>query len=267
MIRAIRRWRSATRSDLDVRPWLVRGAPLLTAAWLAQPAAAEPLWSFAHASGNHLDWSARTSAASGKRDFSYLEIEAGAGYAWGEAYGFFDLENPLNGRHEAAGRERRTAAKALLRHRIGSSPFEWYGQIYDLRTSGFHEQNRIVGLGANLTLGSVRFKPFLGAHQVDASHFQGANGAMLGWLALVDLTLGGRQLQFSHWHETEFARDAEYLRDARGRSRRVGHNGALSLWLPLAPRLAAGLHFRYADDKLGAAVSQRAMIYSLRWTF
>ena len=79
---------------------------LLTSAALATPAFAddaEPhtldrLWSFANVSVNYLDWSngteARTASNVAKSDFTYVEIEGGVGFSWGEFYGFFDFENP-----------------------------------------------------------------------------------------------------------------------------------------------------------------------------
>ena len=81
----------------------VLGAILTTPLMADEAAQSHPLdrlWSFANVSVNYLDWSngteARTASNAAKSDFMFLEIEGGAGFSWGEFYGFFDFENPTN---------------------------------------------------------------------------------------------------------------------------------------------------------------------------
>lgn len=65
-------------------------------------AQAEQFYGFSNMSVNYLDWTAKAEERSNggyggaKEDFVYLEIEGGAGYSWGDVYGFVDLENPEN---------------------------------------------------------------------------------------------------------------------------------------------------------------------------
>lgn len=226
------------------------------------PVRAEPLWSFADVSINYLDWSGRTTRATGKQDFTFLEIEGGAGYRWGEVYGFFDSENP--GRQ---GSERRTAAKGVLRLNLGESDYNLYLQVYDFDAHGFHEQNRVLGVGRNFTHGAFWIKPFLGVHHAETTFFNDWNGGMLGWVFGYDRTIRGEKFSLTNWTEIEFARDRRYLVDAAGQSQRSCLNGALALWWRATKDISLGLQYRYADRKLGSATYQDAWITTLRADF
>ena len=52
-------------------------------------------YSFIDTSINYLDWSISTEKNSPQKDFTYLELEGGAGWDWGEFYSFADIEQPL----------------------------------------------------------------------------------------------------------------------------------------------------------------------------
>lgn len=252
---------------------------------LAAPAAlASNDWSFKNVSVNWLDWSNgtedRTNAGAfgGKKDFAYLELEGGFGGSWGEAYGFFDIENPGMGSTETDSRDqRRYAAKAVARFNLGEvsgMPVQLYTHLYDTRDHhNFFDQNRVLGLGTSWSNGNFWIKPFIGAHQELKSgvgaHF---NGWMAGYVAGYSFTAFGQSFMATQWHETEFARKDRFL--AMGnpdggvtQGKKTGQNGAVALWWNVNKALTTGVQYRYADDKLGSAAQQNAMIYSVKYNF
>lgn len=259
-------------------PALLGGALLLPTGLQADTLT--PLWSFANASLNYLDWSAgteaRTTDNAAKGDFFYLELEGGVGFDWGEFYGFADLENPGNSRFdEASGGQdnRRTAAKLTSHLYLGDSPFSLYAHVYDFRDPGFNsrEQDQVLGLGYRHTFASgLWIKPFLGAARVQSSGHTGMNGYMAGWVAGYDFQAFDQDFSLTQWHEQTFDRDDAYLTqnyvgEAAGP---VGTNGAVSLWWHPHERLTAGVQYRYANNKLGTPNAyQNAMIYTLKFNF
>ncbi|WP_062260110.1 outer membrane protein OmpK [Endozoicomonas arenosclerae] len=246
---------------------LLRNATLALAAVTAaftSTANAEYQYGFSNVSISRLDWSDGTEerTAGGKKDFTYLELEGGAGFDWGEIYGFIDLENPHKSNKEDDGDGRRVAMKGTMRLNLGDTGFNLYGQVYDLSTDGFNEQNRVVGFGYNFAQGSFFFKPFIGLHNAQTTYFSGNNGYMLGWVLGYGFKAFGEDFMVTNWHETEFNRDEDY---AEGKE--TGQNGAVSLWWNATDTITAGLQYRYADDKLGADTYQNAMIYTLKYNF
>ncbi|MXR35982.1 outer membrane protein OmpK [Craterilacuibacter sinensis] len=251
---------------------------------LAAPAAlASNDWSFKNVSVNWLDWSngteARTEAGfAGKKDFAFLELEGGFGGSWGEAYGFFDIENPGHNAKEVDSKDnRRYAAKVSTRFNlaeVAGMPVQLYGQIYDSREhNGFFDQNRVLGLGTSWSRGNFWIKPFIGAHQElkqdVGAHF---NGWMAGYVAGYSFTAFGQSFMATQWHETEFARKDRYLSmfDAAGnevKGGKTGNNGAVALWWNVNKALTTGVQYRYADQKLGVTGYQNAMIYSVKYNF
>jgi len=259
---------------------------LVAASILATPAAfAGNDWSFKNVSVNYLDWSngteQRTNAGAfaGKKDFTLLEIEGGFGGDWGEAYGFFDVENPTKGTDERDSREnRRLVAKAVGRFnlvQLGSVPLQAYVHIYDLRDTGssFFSQNRVLGLGTSLSNGNFWIKPFIGGHQQFESNIGAhANGVMAGYVAGYSFQMFGQSFMATQWHETEFNRDDKYLTmgsPAGGvtKGNATGQNGAVSLWWNVSKEFTTGVQYRYADQKLGSASYQNAMIYTAKYNF
>ncbi|MBF7052873.1 ion channel protein Tsx [Halomonas sp. KAO] len=239
---------------------------------------ATPLWSFANVSANYLDWSSgsetRTASNAAKSDFVYLELEGGAGYSWGEFYGFLDFENPGNDRfdEDSGGKDNfRTAAKVTTHLYMGETPFSVYAHVYDFRDYGFEarEQDQILGLGYRHTFDNgLWFKPFLGAARVQSDGFTGMNGFMAGWVAGYDFSVLDQAFSLTQWHEQTFDRDDDYLRQnyIGDKAGEVGTNGALSLWWHPHRRLTAGVQYRYADNKLGTPGQyQNAMIYTLKF--
>ncbi|GKW50296.1 outer membrane protein OmpK [Halomonas sp. NCCP-2165] len=257
-------------------PALLGGALLLPTGLQADTLS--PVWSFANVSLNYLDWSdgteARTADNAAKGDFFYLEAEGGAGFSWGEFYGFYDLENPHNDSLEEDGRDNRRSAFKVTSHLyLGDSPFSLYAHVYDFRDYGFEveEQDRVLGLGYRHTFANgLWIKPFLARAWVESGSggFDGSNGYMAGWVAGYDFQAFGQDFSLTQWHEQTFDRDAAYLAqnyvgEAAGS---VGTNGAVSLWWHPHERLTTGVQYRYAQDKLGTPDAyQNAMIYTLKF--
>ncbi|STQ90926.1 outer membrane protein OmpK [Iodobacter fluviatilis] len=258
---------------------------LVAASIIATPAAfAGNDWSFKNVSVNWLDWSGGTEtrtnagAFAGKKDFAFLEVEGGFGGDWGEAYGFFDVENPTKGASETDGRDkRRYAAKAIARFnlvQLGGVPVQAYVHLYDARDHGtFFSQNRVLGLGTSLSNGNFWIKPFIGGHQqFDRNIGAHANGVMAGYVAGYSFQMFGQSFMATQWHETEFNRDDKFLTmgsPAGGvtQGNATGQNGAVSLWWNVSKEFTTGVQYRYADQKLGSASYQNAMIYTAKYNF
>ena len=236
-----------------------------------------PLWSFANVSVNYLDWSngteSRTSTNAAKSDFTYVEIEGGAGFSWGEFYGFFDFENPTNDQFDesSGGKDNfRTAGKVTSHIYLGDSPLSLYAHVYDFRDYGYNsrEQDQILGLGYRTTFANgLWFKPFIGAARVQSDGYTGMNGYMAGWVAGYDFAALDQNFSVTNWHEQTFGRDDDYLVQnyVGDKAGSVGTNGALSLWWHPNDLITTGVQYRYSDNKLGTPNDyQNAMIYSVK---
>lgn len=227
--------------------------------------ASQPLWAkydfgFGNVSLNYLDWDKGTENKSTKKDFSYLEIEGGSQFSWGELYGFFDLENP--GR---SGDEIRTASKASIRYYLGSTGFSLYAHEYSFHSLGFSDQNRVVGMGYQWVGEKWWFKPFFGYHEVSQTFYSGANGYMMGWIAGYGFSFAEKNFLLTQWHEIEIDRNEAYA-NGNGDSK-ASQNGAIGAWMDIRSDLTVGLQMRYAQDKLGTAGKMSASIWSLKYNF
>ncbi|MFB0824558.1 outer membrane protein OmpK [Chromobacterium violaceum] len=230
-------------------------------------------YSFANVSANWLDWSDRTTQQSYKQDFGYLEAEGGLGAKWGELYGFFDIENPGKGNGNTEGRDRRFTTKVVGRYNlaeVGGVPVQLYGHIYDTRGNGyggyehFFTQNRVLGLGTDLSFGALSIKPFFGVHNELDSNGKGSgyNGYMTGYVLLYPFQAFGQNLMLTQWHETELNRQDKFTAAYKSR---VGQNGAIALWWTPTKAVTTGIQYRYADQKLGSSAYQNAVIYSVKY--
>ena len=240
-------------------------------------------WAFANTSINYLAWSNSTINRTNKgpfgqkSTFSYLELEAGKGGEWGDLYGFFDIENPFRQKNNTDDHRmnRRTAAKAVARFKltdISSLPVMLYGHIYDFRDNDFYDQNRVLGLGTNLTFGKLWVHPFLGVHQeFKAGVGTQFNGGMGGYVLGYDFDAFGQSFSLSQWHETEFGRKAQYLQMAKVShvvtAGKTAYNGAVSLWWLANKQITTGVSYRYAYNKLGVSGYEDGLIWTLRYNF
>lgn len=267
-----------TRFRVHAAPFLVAAGLLLAPA--AQANTFTPTWPFANISANYLDWSSgterRTANNAAKSDFFYLELEGGAGFDWGEFYGFFDFENPHHDSFDEGSNGKdnyRTAAKVTSHIYLGDSSFSVYAHIYDFRDYGFdgREQDQILGFGFRHTFDNgLWFKPFLGVARVQSDGYTGMNGYMAGWVAGYGFEAFEQNFSITNWHEQTFGRDDDYLERnyVGGKAGSVGTNGALALWWHPSEWITTGVQYRYSDNKLGTPNAyQNAMIYTLKFNF
>ncbi|MGB0895257.1 MAG: outer membrane protein OmpK [Parashewanella sp.] len=257
------------------------------AAMTAGSVQAEQYYGFMSASVNYLDWTekaeSRTNPAEEgrgghKADFFYLELEGGAGYDWGDVYGFVDFENAQNintSERKFKGtvpRSFRIAAKGSIAYNIGKTNWNAYGHIYSLTVArgGFFDQNVVLGTSYDINTDSgFWMKPFIGLHY-ENHQFAGSgfNGYMAGWVLGYNFKAAGQDFMVSQWHETEFAREDQF-RGTNGKRRldKMGHNGAVSLWWNATKSFTAGIQYRYADQKLGTATYHDAVIFTAKYNF
>lgn len=233
---------------------------------------AEYLWGFADIGLHYLDWTTRTthrtSEKSHKDDFAYLELEGGAGFSWGEVYGFFDWENPFNARHAKPGSEQRYTFKNTNRIYLGNSGFNFYTHVYGTYGSpdgrNFHDVMGLYGIGYNFKLDSFWYKPFIAKRYTDQTYYSGNNGYVFGWVAGYDFTAFGEKFALTNWSEYEFDRADKY---AAGNGGSNGLNGAAALWWKVNPKITTGIQYRYADNKLGESFLLDGIIYSVKYNF
>lgn len=248
------------------------GVVALAAVSVSPVTQAEYLWGFANVGLHYLDWSRsttnRTSEKSHKDDFFYLELEGGAGFTWGETYGFFDLENPLNKEHDQKGDEQRYTFKNTNRIYLGDTGFNLYGHVYGTYSAPngnhFHDNMVLYGLGYNLKISDFWYKPFIAKRYTNQTYFTGSNGYVFGWVAGYDFTTFGEKFSLTNWNEYEFDRADKY---AAGNGGKEGINGAVALWWKPNPTITTGFQYRYADNKLGESFLQDGFIYSIKYNF
>ncbi|GHA46883.1 outer membrane protein OmpK [Photobacterium aphoticum] len=241
------------------------------AAAAALPAQAEYLYGFGNVSVNYLDWSKGTEQRSGggKDDFVYLELEGGAGFTWGELYGFIDLENVQDGDNQTA-----TTTKGSIAYKLGLGELRAYAQSYSTQAKGFQANNNVLGLSYNFSGDGWFFNPWVGAHHTTTNDFNGMNGGMAGWVAGYNFNAFGQSFMLSNWHETEFARHNDYVTvindkgvDTNGETDDLSANGAIALWWNVTDAVTTGVQYRYAYNKLGGAGNSNAVIYTVKYNF
>ena len=257
----------------------VIAATLATSAVMATTAQAEYQYGFANIYADYLNWgngfedlsTAHTSPGgwdNGSRDEHFtLGIEGGAGFSWGEMYGFYEYEK-INW----ASNERDQALKVSAHYRLAGSDFTVYGQVYDINDQKFNssEQNRVIGLGyLGLQGDGWWFKPWVGYHDIsvdgamdpqDHKDVQGSNGGMLGWNAGYTFKVAGQPLMLTNWNEVEFSRNDVYSKMQFGET---GLNGAIGLWYDINETFYTGIQYRYFQNKLGWDGYGDAMIYRI----
>jgi len=229
-------------------------------------------YSFIDTSINYLDWSQKTEEKTSQRDFVYLELEGGAGWDWGEFYGFFDIENPLSSYDDAPADDLRFVAKPIFDIYIKDT-FALHIQNFHLHSKEFYVNNFVTALSYKYSSEDSSFwiTPFLGGHYQNSTFYSGFNGYMLGWSFNYDFSLFEQNFSLFNWNEIEFARAKESyeLEDGTkiGDESPYGINGALSLWWNINSDFKTGLQYRYAKFKLGSKEYQSGLIYSLKYFF
>lgn len=252
---------------------------------ISAPVAAEQYYGFMDVSVNYLDWTSKTEDRTNlegfggaKEDFFYLELEGGAGYDWGDVYGFVDLENAENSRQKGQYSEDandtsgfRIAAKGSIAANIGKTNWNLYSHIYSFTeaSSGFYDQNLVIGASYDIfTESGFWMKPFLGVHiENQSAAGSGTNGYMTGWVLGYDFQIGEHKFSVNQWHETEFGRKDQFRFNGISQLDSVGQNGAVSAWWHMNKNVTAGIQYRYADHKLGTTTYHDALIYTLKYNF
>lgn len=227
---------------------------------------ADYLYGFGNVSYNSLDWSDDTEDETFHEDFDYVELEGGAGYTWGELYGFFDIENFREGDDET-----RTAYKGVVTYKTGFEELRLYGHHYATDSSGFSSNNTVTGVAYRLGGDGWFVQPFFGAHFTVTNPswttgFSGMNGQMAGWTVVYRLPVLDKKVWLSNWHEMEMNRHDDYLA-ASGEDDDVSTNGAVAIWYDIHPKVTGGIQYRYASSKLGVEDDVDAAIFSLRYNF
>ena len=246
---------------------------------------AEQFYGFADISVNYLDWTDKAEERSNggyggaKEDFVYLEVEGGAGYSWGDVYGFVDLENPgniNNSDRDFSGSPDtdsfRVAAKGSIAANLGDTNWNFYNHIYSLTVAGegFFDQNLVTGVSYNYAHDSgFWINPFFGLHYENQTFAgSGFNGYMAGWVLGYNFEVAGQKMMVTQWHETEFAREDQFRNNGTPHTlESMGQNGAVSLWWTPMPEFTLGFQYRYADQKLGTATYHDALIYTVKYNF
>ena len=222
--------------------------------------AGTPNYSFVDVSVNHLDWTKKTQTQSPQKDFSYLEIEGGIGYDWGDFYMFVDIENPTKGYKDDEPDNLRIAFKPVLDIKLGDSAFYYHIQDYSLVMDTFYTHDIINALAYKYTTQGFWIKPFLGVMYKNSTYYTGFGGYTFGLNLAYDFSLFQENFTLALWHENNFLRN----KDDYDKS---GYQGALSIWYKLIDEVTLGLQYRYADVNLGYSGYQDGIIYSLKYNF
>jgi len=220
-----------------------------------------PNYTFKDISINYLDWSSKTEKESPQKDFTYLEFEAGAGFNWGYAYMFLDIENPTKSYSDPAPDNLRVSFKPVLDIKLFDSNFYFRTQDYSLTSDDFYVHNFVNGISYRYDVKNFWIMPFAGIHYQNSTYYSGFNGYMVGYTFLYNFTIINQDFSIFQWHETTFSRDKE---DGYSGS---GNQGALSFWYKINKTFTTGLQYRYADKNLGYDGYQDSVIYSLKFYF
>lgn len=256
----------------------------LSIAAYATPHYAAADYAFANVGVQYLDWTDKTvsktshSGLGKKKSFPYMEFEGGAGGSWGDIYGFIDFENPGKDPNNAAdpARDSRTAFKVVGRLKmteVSGLPVMLYGRFYNFNDNGFTDQDRMIGLGTDVSAGKLSIKPFVAFRNEYKTNVSGkANGGMIGFTASYPLQVMDKNVRLSWWHDTEFGRKDPFLVMADGNGTRVtgssvGHNGGIGAFYNINKQMTAGISYRYAYNKLGTVGLSDGLIYSLKYNF
>lgn len=210
----------------------------------------------------------------GSRDQVVIGVEGGAGFTWGEIYGFYDVEAV-----DAKEYETKTSLKGTAHIYLGGSGFSFYNQVYNHTNKNQSEQNFVHGIGYTALAGeSWFFKPFIGVHNIQNhdkfspnQDINGHNGYMAGWLAVKRFSIGSQNFSVVNWHEIEFERNDAYAENQGGKT---GQQGALGAYWHINQNWKTGIAYRYFENKLGihgqSGGTQNygdALIYRIQYDF
>lgn len=243
-------------------------AALIGLTMFGSAAIAAPNYSFGNVSINKLDWSSSSvEKAQHHKDFDYIELEGGAGFDWGDIYGFADFEKFADYKSMD---DVQISTKAVITLNTAIEDVSVYHHTYAVISNGFNTRDHVLGAAYSIKGDNWSVRPFVGAvYSAHDSHFNGNwggyNGGMFGWTAMYDFQVGGEKFTLSNWNEYTFDRDQTYL--AKAGETGNGINGAAAIWWNVSPRLTTGVQYRYASGKLGATGDLGAAIYTVKFNF
>ncbi len=231
----------------------------------------KPNFSYSNISINYLDWTTATQERSGKKSFTYVELEGGAGWDWGEVYMFIDLENPTKHYSDDYPDNKRYALKPVVDVKLFGTNFNIHFQDYMFYSEDFYVNNLVLGISYKLTTDfGFWIQPFIGPHYQKSTYYSGFNGYIAGWVFGYDFKLLSQKFSFSQWHEEEFNRNKEdYEEEGEpiGDGLSHGTQGAFCIWWHPISEITTGVQYRYANHKLGFNGYQASFIYSLKYNF
>ncbi|MCL9773176.1 outer membrane protein OmpK [Vibrio methylphosphonaticus] len=253
----------------------------VVAAAASVPASAEYLYGFGGVYLDHQSWDHGFSPVNDnvgdQRNQFVLGLEGGAGFTWGEIYGFYDRESV-----EKNSSEQKNSMKGSAHVYLGDSGVSLYGQFYHHDNPGQSETNRVLGVGYTALQGdNWFFKPWVGVHDITSwdsysaqdgyENVNGNNGYMAGWTARYGFNAFGQNFSFVNWNEIEFDRNDEYAHNQGGKT---GLNGALLFNWHATENVTAAIQYRYFQNKLGVWGSSGnqqhygdAIIYRMQYNF
>lgn len=243
---------------------------LISSTFAEQTELLQTTYSFQNVSLNFLDWTSKTESSSCKKDFFYLEYEAGVGFSWGTFYMFADIENPTKSYNNLPMEDRRYVLKPILDIQIAQSSFYLYFQDYNIYSKTFYVSNFVSALAYKIQEDGLLFELFVGPHYQKSTYYSGLNGYMYGWMFNYRTKLLNENFSLTQWHEHEFMRDEEHYlfnNEPTGDGASNGTQGAVALWWHPNSTVTTGLQYRYADDKLGYHGYQNGCIYTIKYNF
>jgi hypothetical protein len=195
-------------------------------------------------------------------------IEGGAGFSWGEMFGFYDYENIL--RKE---KEHGQTMNGEVHYYLGNSGVSLFGKVYSSQSPNFKETNQFFGLGYTALKGDGWwFKPWIGRQYVNAhnkfgpNHFvNGYNGFSIGWNGGYAFKLFNQNFLLSNWNEINLMRNDDYAENNTGHNE--GLNGGLNLTWNITNDISTTIMYRYFMNRLGADGYGDILIYRIAYTF
>ncbi|MBV7406920.1 outer membrane protein OmpK [Enterobacter sp. ENT03] len=209
---------------------------------------------------------------SGVKDLEYEQalvgIEGGAGFDWGEMYGFYDYENIL--RNE---KEHGQTMNGETHYYLWDTGASLFGKVYNSQSPNFKETNQFIGIGYTALKGDGWwFKPWIARQYINAhSNFgpaydiNGYNGFSIGWNAGYAFTFLSQNFLLSNWNEIELERNEDYAANNSGGEE--GLNGGLNLTWKITDHISTTVMYRYFYNKLGADGYGDILIYRLAYDF
>lgn len=177
----------------------------LVSAFLFSPAMAEQLYSFSNVSLNYLNWGSNAERT-GKEDNLFAELEGGAGYTWGELYGFFDVENLGEGSGDIT-----YFGKGMMDVYLGETNWMFHTHVASAWGGSWHDMSTFAGIAYKFSGDNgAFFKPYLAARHTNSNDYTGMNGYQLGFAWAYPFQVGEQQFTLAQWHETDFDRDDQY---------------------------------------------------------